>query len=241
MLNGHQITSRLVVVSVALCAVTMASILVPVGPFDVTFYDTSPDDDTFPGGYDLSIRFDSSVSGFSWNFGADNPAGGEADFRSVVAHEIGHGLGFASTYEVGGVADTWWSGGITAWDSYLEDSAGVSPAVGGVGDTGNFNELDDPVFFTGPAAVAAYGGNVPVYAPPTYAGGSSLSHLDETTFGSSLMTPIYTIGTVVREPSDVEWGAMEDIGWNFATAAIPEPSSVLILGLASLAALRRRR
>ena len=112
--------------------------------------------------YDARIQFGTGVS--SWSFGAAAATSGY-DFRSVSGHELGHTLGFVSTYDV--ASDTFSSQGLSAWDEKLVDSAGHIPVAG---ETGNFNQTNDPVFFTGVNAAAAYGSNVPVYAPiPTKA------------------------------------------------------------------------
>jgi hypothetical protein len=196
---------------------------------------------TRPGGSyaDVTITYDIDAAGYAWNFGSDAPTGSEIDFRSVVTHELGHAVGFVSTYSSS--SDKWWLGGITLWDSWLRDDAGNAPLANTTGTPGNFNQLDNPIWFTGPNAVAANGGaNVPVYAPATYAAGSSLTHLNESSYPSTLMTPSIGLGEMVRTISAVEQGVLLDLGWN----VIPEPATVslcvLLLG-GTIAARRLRR
>jgi hypothetical protein len=184
---------------------------------------------TRPSGYyaDMRIVYDTDAAGHAWNFGADAPRANEIDFRSVVTHEIGHGLGFTSSYNSS--TDKWWLGGVTAWDSWLRDDAGNQPAPDSTGSPGNFNQLDNPVWFVGPNAMAANGGSaVPVYAPATYTAGSSLTHLNESSYFNTLMTPSIALGEMVRTLSAVETGVLLDLGWN----VIPEPGTVLLLALA---------
>ncbi|MBM4020535.1 MAG: hypothetical protein FJ288_19830, partial [Planctomycetes bacterium] len=181
--------------------------------------------------FDASISFDTNAAGTpgGWNFGTGAPASNQIDFRSVVVHEVGHPLGFMPTYYSG--SDLWglcWGTafdpsasagyrGLTQWDQNLRDDAGNRPAKQSTGTPGNFNQLDNPVWFTGANAVAYYGGNVPVYAPTTYSGGSSLSHLDETLLPNALMSPFVSQGQVVRQPTRLEWEILKDLGWSVLT------------------------
>ena len=61
--------------------------------------DTYEDPGTSSYGFDTVIRYDVTAAGTNWNFGSDAPGSGDIDFRSVITHEIGHSLGFDSTYE----------------------------------------------------------------------------------------------------------------------------------------------
>ena len=162
--------------------------------------------------YDVRMDFSTGVN---WNFGSGTPTASQYDFRTVVTHEIGHALGFYPSYNSG--TDRFSSQGLSLWDKNLMDSSGNVPARGARGTPGNFNQLDNPVYFTGAYAISAYGDYVPVYAPATYNGGSSLSHLDETTFPNALMSPFVDAAQVIRAPSDLEWAIMADLGWGTKT------------------------
>ena len=165
-------------------------------------------------------------SGSSWNFGSGTPSWNAIDFRSVVTHELGHSLGFDSTYKL--VSDDVFSApsyGISAWDSFLIDENGNSPKAGTKGTPGNFDQVGN-VYFTGQAAKAANGGqNVAIYAPDPFQEGSSLAHLDST---AALMNWSISTGVSCREPNNVEWGMMEDMGWT----VVPEPGVwIMLLGV----------
>jgi hypothetical protein len=194
---------------------------------------------TDPGtqSFDLYIVLD---SGTSWNFGTGDPGVGEYDFRSVMAHEIGHAVGFNSTYELAtppsSPPDNWWAGGITEWDKHLRDDDSDMPEAGGKGTPHGFGETDNPVYFVGANAVAFNGGDVEIYAPNPYSGGSSLTHLDETVFPNALMSPMIGDEQVIRGPTLLELEMMKDMGWTI----VPEPGSCAIFGIVLLSLVRRR-
>jgi hypothetical protein len=203
--------------------------------------------------WDTIIQYDTDAAGLSWNFGSGAPAGGQIDFRSVIAHEIGHSLGFYDTYD--NSDDSWGNNwgttsdpggfagylGLTQWDQHLRDDSNNRPANNSTGTPGNFNELDNPVWWTGTSANALYGGPVPIYAPPGYQGGSSLAHVNNVGVTDALMNPFISLGTAHRDLTAVEWAMMQDMGWTLASA-VPEPSTFALLGLAfGLVMVLRRR
>jgi hypothetical protein len=203
------------------------------------------DPGTTSNGYDTIIEYDITAAGLTWNFGSAGPSSGQVDFRSVITHEIGHSLGWDSTYDPTPEYDDWgWmyvnypNGnyfGLTDWDRNLVDSAGNRALNGATGTPGNFNQVDNPIFFDGANAVALYGDLVPVYAPETFYSGASLVHLDEAQLGNLLMSPYISSGQMVREVSDLEWAMMKDMGWSI----IPEPASILLI-LGGLGIVRRK-
>jgi autotransporter-associated beta strand protein len=163
--------------------------------------------------YDARMTFD---AGTAWNFGSQAPASTDYDFRGTLTHELGHALGFVSTYAADGTA-TFSSQGLSAWDKFLTDGTN-RPLAGRAGTPGTFNVTKNPVSFSGPNAVAAYGNWVPIYAPAPYESGSSLSHLDETRLPNALLSPSIAPGQSVRVATDLEWAIMKDLGWSIATA-----------------------
>lgn len=192
---------------------------------------------------DLYIRYDITAGGApgGWNFGTGTPAADAADFQSVNTHELGHLLGYVSTYssatDTFGLPTADAGGGLTAWDTFLRDSAGNAPAVNSSGTPLNFDETDNPAFFVGPNAQALYGGPVPIYAPATYAPGSSLTHWNEGSLPNALMSNSLAAGQIIRAPTDIDWAAMRDLGWTL----VPEPVSVTLVLFAAAAVGRRRR
>jgi hypothetical protein len=163
-------------------------------------------------------------TGITWNIGPDHATYSEIDFRSVVAHEIGHLMGFNSTYEYDSNNDRFSTIGITAWDALLRDAAtnGNRPAPGRKGTPSNFNETANPVYFVGQAATA-YNQNTPVavYAPSPFSDGSSLSHLNDATFPKALMKHAISYGAYARTPTMLEWEIMQDLGWSVQPHFLP--------------------
>ena len=140
----------------------------------------------------------------------------EYDLQSVFIHEIGHGLSFLSTDSY----DPYFGYGSidqpTPFDAYLQVADGrrlsdlPSPSI----ELGK--ALTSTLVWSGTKGVAANGGVKPkLYTPSRYENGSSVSHLDEATFGgsgvNSLMTPSLDPGEIFREPGSLLLAMMEDM------------------------------
>ena len=74
------------------------------------------------------------------------------------------------------------------------------------------------VFFDGPQTVPANGNAAArLYAPMTWDGGSSYSHLNETIFSpgnpNSLMTPQLGLGEAIHDPGPLGLAMLHDMGW----------------------------
>lgn len=194
-----------------------------------------------PGEADMDIYVNSSTNWYLDTLG--NPSASQYDFVTVMLHEIGHGLAFLSLAKLD-ASDFGSFGLVSSTDIvpltssfpfpdlqghastmavFMENNAGQSlidtnifpnnsVALGNQFTTAN-------VYFDGPIANAENGGNrVRLYAPLTYASGSSMQHLNETTFPSSdpnsLMTPFINTQEVHHHPGDLTIAMMEDMGWN---------------------------
>ena len=144
------------------------------------------------------------------------PSLSEYDLQSVFIHEIGHGLGFLSTdsydpfFGFGSIDQP------TPFDAYLqlEDGRRLSDLPSPSIELGR--ALTNTLVWSGSKGIAANGGVKPkIYTPSRYANGSSVSHLDESTFANSglnsVMTPNLDAGEVFREPGSLLLGMMEDM------------------------------
>lgn len=186
--------------------------------------------DLDPSSFDDYITYN---SGFTWYYGTDgNPPAGQYDLVSVAAHEIGHGLNFAgSAGYSGGTGSLGQDGSPVVYDTFIEDGSGTaitsytnpSTALGTLLTSNN-------LWFDGSNANAANGGTrVKMYAPSTWSGGSSYSHLDYTTFASTpnaLMVYAIGDGTARHDPGPVTMGLLKDLGWGTSSGSIvPTPLS----------------
>ena len=170
----------------------------------------------------------------SWNFGQPWALGAtvnrnQYDFTSTAMHELMHTLGFLSYTDRSGAntGRSW-----TVFDSFL-----VSPTGAAVIGSDyrwrtayNFNLTggNGGLFFGGPNAVAVYGGLVPLYTPSPWESGSSVSHLDDSTFvgANTVMMNAYSdTGLGVRVLSPVELAILQDLGYQVS----PSPLAAFVL------------
>ena len=170
----------------------------------------------FGGFPEISVQVD---LGFAWNVSTGAPARDEADFFSVLLHEVTHGLGFTSLIEPDGSSAVA-PGVYSIFDSLLrEGSSGLLLVRDGdppVFQADTASLVGDDVWFFGRQAVAEYGQGtpVPIYAPNPYEPGSSTSHWDfSTLLGGGVMTHVITLGTSRRQYAPAELGALVDIGY----------------------------
>ena len=185
--------------------------------------------DVLPTQVDITARFSSAAN---WYFGIDGqPSSGRFDFVSVVLHEIGHGLGLVDSFDVNGDQGQWGLSGFPLiYDAFVENLArddlldttrfpNPSTALG--------NQLQsNDVYFNGALAGGANNGPRPrLYAPTTWRAGSSIAHLNESTYPNgdenSLMTPAIGPAEVIHSPGPVGRAMLGDLGWQLAPLDLP--------------------
>lgn len=155
--------------------------------------------------------------GWPWYQAAGTPSSSEIDLKSVLLHEVTHGLGFSSLSMADGASDIS-SSVYTKWDDLLETGNGEDLCGGNPPDfLGLASDLtggDGGVRFTGANAVSIFGSKPPIYAPSPWQGGSSIAHWNVDTAGHPAMEPAIGNGEVVRQYAPFEIGAMKDIGYS---------------------------
>lgn len=166
---------------------------------------------------DISAQFSSDAN---WYYGTDgNPGSGKYDLVSVVLHELCHGLGFSGSFGASGSTAFYGldsNGTPIIFDIALEDGDGNnlirtypnSSAALLTHVTNNDLYYNDD-FITGEA-----GGPIKLFAPSTWEDGSSVSHLDETTYhgANALMTPNIAPMESIHDPG-ISLNILEDMGW----------------------------
>ncbi|MFB1293984.1 Ig-like domain-containing protein [Mycobacterium sp. pW049] len=144
----------------------------------------------------------------------------ESDFVGVMMHELLHSWGWGNLGAAGLRRAIYSSFIVTRNREHaFNDDTTWNPAYNpnAIGQNGG-------LYFGGANAVEEYGGLVPVYTPATFAGGSSIHHLDDFTFVGDdyqLMNAIRPDGLKWQTLSDLEIAILKDLGYN--AVALPNP------------------
>jgi hypothetical protein len=182
---------------------------------------------------EIVANFNSAFS--RWYLGTDgNPPARRYDFVTVVLHELGHGLGFLSSFGVSGSQGYWgFTDGVDLYPLRFDrhEYSGSGGAANRLIDRGEYPNpsaalkaelTDGTVFFGGPEVVAVNGGRARLWAPGAWDDGSSNSHLDENAFppgtADALMTPFLHPREVIHEPGALTLALFRDIGWDTGPA-----------------------
>ncbi len=171
---------------------------------------------------DIYASFNSNQS--AWDFGTGlTGVSGKYNLTSVVLHEIGHGLGITHSYGVSnGTAQgaDYLYGLPVAFESFIQTSnkknlveSFSSPSTDlAVPITG------DDLYFNSPLVKAKSSALAKLYAPTTFSAGSSIAHMDESTYpagdANSLMTPFFNAAEVNHNPGPLVMALLKDMGWN---------------------------
>lgn len=212
----------------------------PGAPYPKTWYAESLANslhgaDLDSAGFDMHITYNQN---FAWYYGTDGdtPAG-QYDLMSVVLHEIAHGLNFSGSMQYAGGIGRWGydSGYPTIYDVFMLDGAGrqlIDTAV--YPNSSSFLGsalVSNNIWFHGGKAKTANGNQpVKIYAPGTWAEGSSYSHLDYDTFSNTsnqLMVYAISDGESIHDPGTITKGLFQDLGWTVSgpLPSLPPPST----------------
>jgi hypothetical protein len=170
--------------------------------------------DLDPGNAEIVARFSSSNP---WYLGIDGlvPAG-RYDLETAVLHELCHGLGFLSSDSYDPFSGVGLLDQPTPFDAFIrtQDGRRLSDIPNPSHELGTL--LTSPLSWSGALAVVANNGLQPaLYSPSTYSDGSSVSHLDESTYpagtANTLMTPQLEPGEVIHNPGPITVAILEDM------------------------------
>ena len=163
--------------------------------------------------------------GYTWNSDTGIPTGSEFDLYTVLLHEVTHGLGFAGLSDSSGNSQI--SGGSPGVFTVLTD--GLTRITGDV-DMWNSSFafvgiasdlISDDLGFSGTNSTSENGNSMPkIYAPVSFASGSSLSHWDTTTFPDEIMGHAISPGVQRLTFGALDIAALKDLGYSNA-AAVP--------------------
>ena len=171
--------------------------------------------DLDPANPEISININSTMAN-AFYLGTDgNCPSNLYDLESIILHEVAHGLGFLSNDSYDPISQYGSIDQPTPFDAYaqtpdggrLMDIASPSLALGAA--------LQNTIVWSGAGGIAANNGIKPLlYTPNPYEGGSSVSHLDETTFqdgANALMTPAWPGGAVFHSPGSLVLAMLADM------------------------------
>ncbi|TAL21178.1 MAG: hypothetical protein EPN99_08055, partial [Frankiales bacterium] len=239
------------------------SLLGGAGPYDFrrnTMGTTSLNDDVFepialanakrgtdalPGEPDVLADFNPGLENPDGSpglyFGLDgNPPANQIDFKTVVLHEIGHGLGLVGTASVAAdgtatVGDRAVNGdaNVRSGVSYDTFTYATTAAQAGNGGARVLSLPDgspelktaltgDQLYWAGQLARTAAGGaKVRLYAPRDFFEGTSYGHLDEDSYPgehpNGLMTPFIEPGESMSDVGQIAMGMLADMGYAIPT------------------------
>jgi hypothetical protein len=174
---------------------------------------------------DIVASFNRRVT--NWFFGTGgNPAPNQLDFVSVILHEIGHGLGFSAYLDVaqngnGQISINGFNNVPSIYATFIANEAGSF-----LTDTTAFRRpsrqlgrelVSDALYFESSFAKSRNNNRrIKLYAPTTFEDGSSISHLDNTTYRNSpdaLMTPFSNNGESIQDPGNITKNMFAEMGW----------------------------
>ena len=172
---------------------------------------------------DIVASFNSDNS--SWSFNTQgNTVPGTYDMVSVVLHEIGHGLGITHSYAVAGTngqIQNFFGGNPVIFEAFIENGTPTNLVTGFSSPSIELgNQIIGESLYLNSPLVLAKNNNLrgQVYAPPAYSPGSSIAHLDETSYPkgdiNSLMTPSFNSAEAIHNPGPIILSVLKDMGWN---------------------------
>lgn len=192
---------------------------------------------------DITATFNSDLVNDFYTGLDGHPGPNQIDMVTLVLHELGHGLGFTGSPIVGGTGrgyiglplsqqvtggafyGGYYYGGVDylfSYDRLVTNAAdGGRPVATGYANGSAALGMalsSGDLTWSGVHGIAANGGTPPrLYAPTSWSGGSSFSHLDEATYPpgtlNALMTPVINNAEVIHAPGPIVLGMMADLGW----------------------------
>jgi hypothetical protein len=177
---------------------------------------------------DIVASFNSNNGDWHYGLSGSEPPDGKYDLVSIVLHEIAHGLGITNAYAVEstqGFIPDFFEGKPVVYETALatpdgknmvNDFTAPSEALG--------TAMTSKNMFYSASLVKAANNNLDaaIFAPADFDPGSSIAHLDESTYPegdiNSLMTPAIGAAERILDPGPAVRAILKDMGW---TGSIP--------------------
>ncbi|RIV18280.1 T9SS C-terminal target domain-containing protein [Fibrisoma montanum] len=168
----------------------------------------------------------------NWYYGLDGKTPqGQTDLVTVVLHEIGHGLGMTGFFNASNNRGEYLVGFPSIYDHFIENNQGQRI----VAETGRFPDgslelyqqlTGENLFLNGPLLQQRSGQRIKIYTPTRYDRGSSIYHVDETTYPAgnpnSLMSPQIGQAEAIHSPGPLVLNIFRDMEWR-TTSVLHEP------------------
>lgn len=164
---------------------------------------------------DIVIRVSNNVDWF-YNYLAPSSVGNRFDFTTIILHEILHGLGFTAAVGVDsglGIINGFSDNKHSVYVDFLYNLAGTKITTVQDNSVLMGNELQSSNLYFN---LITRGERIKLFAPPVFNPGSSVAHMDESTYnsaGNALMTPFTNRGEVLHDPG-LAMEMMYDMGWD---------------------------
>ncbi len=198
----------------------------PPGRWQLTaIYNRDKGSDQSTSTPDINLIVNSTTPNYYYGVDGVVPAG-KVDFVSTMVHELGHGLGIVAGAKVNDdVTEGYWSSSTMPYPftDFIRNGGGqkLFSLVAFPNNSGALlaQFTGGSLFFAGPQAQAANGGQpVPLFAPNPW-NGSNVSHVAESFNGTAdaLMTWRIDQREVQHNPGPVTRAMLRDIGWGVAS------------------------
>lgn len=170
--------------------------------------------------FNTSVDNQTVLGAVDFYYGLDGVSGNDIDFQSIALHELAHGLGLLDQLDPATGEE--YFGFDDAYEKNLEDATVSPKKLTAMSDLQRKQALvhDGKLVWAGAAVKAASGGlsagrrddgAIQIYAPATYANGSSTTHVDTDLTPNELMEPFI----VSSEPrgTSLTLAMLDDLGW----------------------------